>query len=89
MLLMASANRDPVKFENPDTLDITRFPNPHLAFGHGIHFCLGAPLARLEVEIALREIVKRFPRISLSGEIRYQPRILSRSIAAPMLLSVA
>jgi cytochrome P450 len=89
MLLMASANRDPAKFENPDTLDITRFPNPHLAFGHGIHFCLGAPLARLEVEIALREMVKRFPRISLSGEIRYQPRILSRSIAAPMRLSVA
>jgi cytochrome P450 len=89
MLLMASANRDPEKFVNPDTLDITRFPNPHLAFGHGIHFCLGAPLARLEVEIALREMVRRFPKMSLAGEIRYQPRILSRSIAAPMLLSVA
>jgi pimeloyl-[acyl-carrier protein] synthase len=89
MLLMASANRDPSKFENPDLLDITRFPNPHLAFGHGIHFCLGAPLARLEVEIALREIVKRFPRLVLAGEVRYRPRILSRSIAAPMLLSVA
>jgi cytochrome P450 len=89
MLLMASANRDPSKFDNPDALDITRFPNPHLAFGHGIHFCLGAPLARLEVEIALREMVKRFPRLSLAGQIRYRPRILSRSIAPTMLLSVA
>jgi cytochrome P450 len=89
MLLMASANRDPGKFASPDALDIARNPNPHLAFGHGIHFCLGAPLARLELEIALHEMVKRFPRLALSGEVRYQPRILSRSIAAPMLLSVA
>ncbi len=89
MLLMASANRDPAKFADPDALDISRNPNPHLAFGHGIHFCLGAPLARLELEVGLREMVKRFPRISLAGEIRYQARILSRSIAAPMMLSVA
>ena len=72
-----------------DRLDIARNPNPHLSFGHGIHFCLGAPLARLELEIGLREMLRRFPRIELAGEIRYQPRILSRSIAAPMTLSVA
>jgi cytochrome P450 len=87
MISLLAANRDPHQYADPDRLDLTRDPS-HVAFGHGIHFCLGAPLARLEVEIALREMVKRFPRIALSGEIRYQPRILSRSIAAPMLLSV-
>jgi cytochrome P450 len=89
MLLMASANRDPDKFDKPDQLDITRNPNPHLAFGHGIHFCLGAPLARMELEVGLREMLRRFPHISLSGEIKYQPRILSRSIATPMMLNVS
>ena len=89
MLLMASANRDPAKFAAPDRLDIARNPNPHMAFGHGIHFCLGAPLAKLELEIGLREMVKRFPRIELAGEIRYQPRILSRALEAPLRLSLA
>ncbi len=89
MLLMASANRDPAKFADPDRLDIARNPNPHLAFGHGIHFCLGAPLAKLELEIGLREMVKRFPRIELAGSIRYQPRILSRALEAPLSLSLA
>jgi cytochrome P450 len=89
MLLMASANRDPAKFADPDRLDIGRNPNPHLAFGHGIHFCLGAPLAKLELEIGLREMVKRFPRIELAGEIRDQPRILSRAREAPLRLSLA
>ena len=89
MLLMASANRDPAKFTAPDRLDIARNPNPHMAFGHGIHFCLGAPLAKLELEIGMREMVKRFPRIELAGEIRYQPRILSRALEAPLTLSLA
>jgi len=60
-----SANRDPEQFPNPDILDVSRSPNPHLAFGHGIHFCLGAPLARLEGQIAIRQAVERFPDIAL------------------------
>jgi cytochrome P450 len=88
MLLMASANRDPAQFTNPDLLDIARNPNPHLAFGHGIHFCLGAPLARLEVEIGLNEMTKRFPDIELVGPMKYEPRILSRAIESPLTLRV-
>lgn len=89
MLLMASANRDARKFPEPDRLDVGRNPNPHLAFGHGIHFCLGAPLARLELEISLREMLKRFPRLELAGTVQYAPRILSRAIESPLTLSVA
>ncbi len=88
MLLMASANRDPAQFADPDRLDIARNPNPHLAFGHGIHFCLGAPLARLEVEIGLIEMVRRFPALELAGPVKYEPRILSRAIESPLSLKL-
>jgi cytochrome P450 PksS len=57
--VLASANRDERQFMNPDTLDLTRQPNRHVAFGHGIHFCLGAPLARLEGQIAIRTLLER------------------------------
>ena len=86
MLLMASANHDPEQFADPDRLDIGRNPNPHLAFGRGIHFCLGAPLARLEVEIGLNEMIRRFPDIALAGPVKYEPRILSRAIESPLTL---
>lgn len=61
--IFASANRDEEQFPNADTFDIRRTPNRHLAFGHGIHFCLGAPLARLEARIALGAVLERFSQI--------------------------
>jgi len=61
--LFASANLDEAQFPNADNFDIRRTPNRHLGFGHGIHFCLGAPLARLETRIALGAMLERFPHM--------------------------
>lgn len=60
---LGSANHDGDQFDNPELFDMTRSPNPHVAFGHGIHFCLGAPLARLEAKIALGVLLEKFRRI--------------------------
>ena len=65
LVSIGSANHDPDVFEDPDQLDLARDPNPHLAFGFGAHFCLGAPLARLEAQIAFDALTKRFPGLSL------------------------
>jgi cytochrome P450 len=64
--VLASANRDPRQFPDPDTLDVAREPNRHLAFGLGIHYCLGAPLARLEGEIAVASLLRRAPGVRLA-----------------------
>ncbi|MFA1538244.1 cytochrome P450 family protein [Actinomadura monticuli] len=63
---LGAADRDPAAFETPDRLDVTRAPKRHVAFGHGLHFCLGAPLARLEGQIAIGGLLDRFPDLSLA-----------------------
>src|SRR5262249_52072009 len=65
---VASANRDPAQFPEPDRFDIRRPPSPLLAFGHGIHFCLGAPLARLEARIALGILLERYREIAVARD---------------------
>ncbi|MFD6068965.1 MULTISPECIES: cytochrome P450 family protein [Amycolatopsis] len=68
LVSLLGANRDAGRFEDPHRLDVTRSATGHLAFGHGIHYCVGAPLARLEAEIALRGLLERFPVLSLDAE---------------------
>ncbi len=72
--MIGSANRDPTRFPDPDRFDIARDPNPHLAFGHGIHACLGAPLARLEARIALADFLERIERFELASDQPWEPR---------------
>jgi cytochrome P450 len=68
LLMLGAANRDPAQFPEPDSLQIAREPNRHVAFGLGIHYCLGAPLARLEAQIAFREILRRFSHLRLEEQ---------------------
>lgn len=68
LVCLASGDRDPDRFPDPDRFDVRRNPRGHLAFGHGIHYCLGAPLARLEAGIAIRTLLERLPRLELDPE---------------------
>ncbi|GAA2850701.1 cytochrome P450 [Pseudonocardia halophobica] len=79
-LVLASANRDPEKFADPDTLDLGRSPNPHVAFGKGIHACIGAQLARMETRIAVARIVERLPGLALAEEPEWKDVLASRSM---------
>lgn len=76
--LIGSANRDSTVFENADEMDITRDPNPHIGFGAGIHFCLGAPLARLEMGTSLPALWEKYPDMSLASEPVRRPTFVLR-----------
>jgi cytochrome P450 len=89
-VMVAAANRDPEHFPNSDTFDITREPNDHLAFGEGIHYCLGAPLARMEGAIAIASVLARFPALHLANpeqQFAYKGSYFLRGLAElPMAL---
>ena len=83
LLVLASANRDPAKFPDPDRFEITRSPNPHLAFGNGIHICIGAPLARLELQETFLALAAELPNLRLATDsVEYQPTIVNRAATA-------
>ena len=82
MLLLAAAHRDPAACERPDEFDPGRESIRHLGFGKGPHFCLGAPLARLEATVALSKVTARFPQAQMAGEPQYKPNLTLRGLAS-------
>jgi cytochrome P450 len=83
LVVLAAADRDPARFADPDTVDLTRRDNPHLGYGHGIHYCLGAPLARLEARTALVALLTRLPDLRLAvdpGELRWRGGLIMRGL---------
>ena len=76
--LLGSANRDETVFERPTEMDLTRDPNPHIGFGAGIHFCIGAPLARMEMSVSLPALFERFPTVQLAAEPVRRPGFVLR-----------
>ncbi|WP_406416902.1 cytochrome P450 [Streptomyces sp. NBC_01614] len=83
LLSLSAADRDPARFPEPDRLDLGRDASGHLALGHGIHYCLGAPLARAETEIALAALLERFPELALAdGDLRWRRSLRARGLLA-------
>jgi cytochrome P450 len=83
LVVLAAADRDPERFAGPDLLDLTRADNPHVGFGHGIHYCLGAPLARLEGRIAFERLLTRLPALALAAEpadLRWRGGLIMRGL---------
>ncbi|MBL8343451.1 MAG: cytochrome P450 [Rubrivivax sp.] len=95
--MIGAANHDPAVFGDPDRFDIGRTPNPQLSFGGGVHYCVGAPLARLEAEVAFERVLRRFPTLELAGdadgaafaEPRWRPMINLRGLHALWLRGAA
>jgi cytochrome P450 len=83
--LLGSANRDEEIFERADELDLSRSPNPHIGFGAGIHFCIGAPLARQEMQISLPALLHRFPRLELADKPIRRPTFVLRGYEKVMV----
>jgi cytochrome P450 len=84
-MLFGAANRDPDRFEAPDRFDAGRGDAGHVGFGGGVHFCVGAPLARLELEVCLAELARTAPRLELAAEPRYHPAFVIRGLTALQL----
>jgi cytochrome P450 family 142 subfamily A polypeptide 1 len=84
LLMYGSANRDESVFREPQRFDVTREPNPHLAFGFGTHFCMGASLARLELRVVFEELLRRLSglRLAPGAEPRCVPNAFTRGLAA-------
>jgi cytochrome P450 len=79
-LLLGSANRDPAVFTDPDRLDLARAENPHISFGAGIHYCLGAPLAKLELETSFGTLLRRAPTLALEREPEWKAGYILRGL---------
>jgi cytochrome P450 len=79
-MLFGAAERDPGRFADPDRFDVGRGDTAHIGFGGGIHFCVGAPLARQELEVSLRGLVERFPDLTLVDEPTYHPSFVIRGL---------
>ena len=79
-LIYPAANRDPAIFDQPDRFDVFRDPNPHVAFGHGTHFCLGANLARIELRLLFEELTRRITNLRVITEPDIEPNIFARAV---------
>ncbi len=86
--MLVAANRDPEVFSQPDELDLKRYPNLHMGFSKGVHFCLGAPVARLEAQIALTELIERFPDYRIVEPVEDIPWVNSMVTRGPSRLPV-
>ena len=80
--LLGAANRDPAVFAEPDSFRVDRMDNPHLGFGSGIHFCVGAPLARVELQSSLRTLIARFPNLALDRLPVRRPEFVIRGVVS-------
>ncbi|MFC8148016.1 cytochrome P450, partial [Streptomyces paradoxus] len=79
-LLFGSANHDPAVFADPDRLDLARRDNPHISFSAGIHYCIGAPLARIELAASMTSLLERAPTLRLAAEPERRPNFVMRGL---------